>query len=201
MVTSTQPVSSVRQTGPVVDDTRFEGGSWENILRTYQSATDAQIAAGQAWYPEALRIGLELHEQGPAILAVLSPSTEWGVNVQAAQDVVATGWSKWQSGTNKHKALRLIAGVDPEDVLGGNKVIAFHKAILGDVESVTVDRHAFSVWLGYRASSKQAQVLGRIGAYDHVEEAYRKVASILGISPRELQATTWIVWRELHGLS
>ena len=201
MVTSAAQVAPVRQTGPVEDDTRFEGGSWEHILEVYRSATDAQVAAGRSWYPEALKIGTDLHAQGPAILAVLSPSTEWGVNVQAARDVVSSGWSKWQSGTNTHKAIKIIGGADPDDIARGNKVRAFWRAIKGDTESVTVDRHALSVFLGYQVSGKQAGVLSRKGAYAFVEAAYHKVAKIIGISPRDLQAITWVAWREQHGLN
>ena len=58
----------------------------------------------------------------------------------------ATGQTK----VNNNKALRILNGEHPLEVLGGLKVVPFYKAILnpeGDNPTV-VDRHASAVYMG-----------------------------------------------------
>lgn len=95
---------------------------------------------------------------------------------------------------NRAKAWRIACGEDPDTVLSGPKVRAFWANILGDVETVTVDVWAASAAEGVK--SKQAPVRRR---YQLLAESYRRTARRHGMSPRDVQAAVWTVYRRLHG--
>jgi hypothetical protein len=183
-----------------------------NILRVYRNATESELRAGHEWYSLAHEKAHALAgqysitlPQAVGVIAALSPSNPWPRNVKDAEAVlraVQTQQDEYRVtayGPNKRKAERIARGEDPLVVLGGPKVRSFYDNILNPAESeaVTVDGHAYSVWAGAR------HTLGRLGTvpeitprrYEAIAADYRRAADKLKVRPHELQATTWIAWR------
>ena len=170
-------------------------GSILNIIKTYNSATESELQEGKSWYRVANSTAIELHPQGAAIIAALSPRKDWDSNVQAAIELVNTGRTTATLPINKHKAIRIINGEDPLKVLRGNKVLAFHRALAGDITSVVIDRHAHRVYKGDKVTKVERRGLDRIGAYDFIADAYKRASNILGVPAQIVQSVTWVVVR------
>jgi hypothetical protein len=163
-----------------------------------------------------------------AVIAVLSPSTPWQRNVELARQAytmaaqgathdeiaapVGTPGRLPTMGNAASKAAALVLGADPASVVTGPKVTPFWQRIAEAATgatgpgSVVVDRHAFDVAVGEVTSDRiRGTFLGRKGGHHTVAMAYVRAASVLrrtgeapGITPSELQAVTWIVWRREH---
>ena len=175
-----------------------------NIIRVYLAATAQHVAEGLTWYRDAHKLACELDPDNPSraagVIAALSPRESWTRNVYLATLLYERG-GDLQDGTlssNLDKARRIYAGEDPLDVLGGAKVRAFFTLINNpdDAETVCVDRHAFDVAVGRKTDDKARQVLGRKGMYERFARAYRRAAEVLGVTPAQVQAVTWVAWRE-----
>lgn len=187
-----------------------------NLLDLLDSVTDAEWASGLVWYSDradqvcsdivsAARAGGRsiTRRQAAGILASLSPSVSWDINVDGAVELAVTGEPfSYQSADNNRKALAILDGADPADVLGGRKVRSFFANILNPATSgaVTIDRHALSILFGKSLSERELKVLGRIGVYSAAAGIYRAVARIYGVRPCQLQAISWVAWRRLKGL-
>ena len=104
-------------------------------------------------------------------------------------------------GKNKGKAIAILKGALPLDVLGGSKVRAFYLCIIGH-DSVCVDGHAYSIWLGHRvATSATPKISEKL--YEKISQDYRVAAQQINLitgeeyTPAQVQAVTWVVWRNL----
>lgn len=184
-------------------------GSWVNIDDCLNRASSAVVDRGTEWYPtahsEAINIGnlagyggdigLRL---GAGIISALSPKTDWDRNVLYAKEIVRFGYAPRQTEANNTKALRILEGEEPLNVLGGMKVIPFFNAIVSprDVNAVPViDRHAGSVYVGKSLSDKQLSKLSNVGVMGRIQGAYRKVAGKEGLHVHCVQGITWVQWR------
>lgn len=190
-----------------------------NITAAYRAASEQDRQDGREWYGRARVLAEELDprdiERAAAVIAVLSPRMHWHKNVELARyayrhqcedgmaclDVLAD-WPGLKS--NGRKALGILAGADPEDVVSGPKVRAFWRTICDPIDprAVVVDRHALDVACGRVLDDEtRGRILGRAGAYDTVCDLYRRAARILSkeygvsLSPAVVQATTWVYWR------
>jgi hypothetical protein len=175
-----------------------------NILNVLNQATDAEIEAGRNWYREANELAWNLSTHGdvssPAgVIAALSPRMPWGRNKELAVRAFADGHASGTLGNSVRAANRILAGEDPLDVLKGDKVRSFYLNILGDTDAVTVDRHALEVYLGKRFADKDRPSVGK-RLYREASDAYRTAAAEAArpLTPRDLQAITWLVWRRIH---
>jgi hypothetical protein len=187
----------------------------ENILSKYGEATPEDLARGRDWYATAHHIATRLGggdvHKGAGIIAALSPQKDWDINLEGAHHIVRTG-TPWRHTTsdNNRKALRILSGEHPNDVLNtpaGHKVYSFYRNIvhLNDPNVVTIDKHAHDIAMGippgYRQASKIDMGLGERKRYDHFVQAY---ASATHKSDEELpstmQAITWVTQRRQKGL-
>jgi hypothetical protein len=159
-------------------------------------------------------------ERAVAVIAVLSPRLSWTKNVELARwiyaevhtattNYMASAWTKSVLDrfpglkANGKKALSILIGIDPADVVSGPKVTAFFHAIANpnDPRGIVIDRHAFDVAVGRVMDDRtRGVVLGRKGAYEQFVRAYVRAAEALqnefpGITPAEVQAITWVAWR------
>jgi hypothetical protein len=154
--------------------------------------------------------GRKAYVVGAGVVAALSPSCEWDVNLRCAMALVRSRGlrssdddTRFQSRVNCGKGARILSGELPLDVLGGAKVRSFYVCILdpSDPTAVCVDRHAAAVAYGFTMSDKQMSravaVLASVDRYEAIAEAYRAVASARGLLPLEVQAVTWVAWRRL----
>lgn len=169
------------------------------LLRFYDRASAADLAAGLEWYDKAEREAIALAagtdltpNQTAGIIAALSPRIQWQANLDAAAKMVEAA----QKGkpepivaglkANRAKAWKIANGADPADVLGGPKVTAFYANISGDHEAVTVD-----VWTARAAEGKDNPNAPKGKRYERIADAYRRAAAARSVSPRTMQATVW----------
>lgn len=191
-----------------------------SILAVFLQSTPDDRAEGAYWYARAQAVASDIAysycdndlKKAAGVIAALSPNNRWNRNVKDAENlakVFAVGGDvdslKVSTfGKNKEKAIAILKGADPLDVLGGLKVRAFYQCILGE-DSVCVDGHAYSIWLGERVpTTKTPKISEKL--YNQIAADYRLAAKqinqILGIvcTASQVQAITWIVWRKLfHG--
>jgi hypothetical protein len=182
----------------------YFSGSVQNILDIYGKATSRQLADGANWYHRGHEIAHVIGSgdvaKGAGILAALSPRLDWDINIAAAHSLVSDGWSKWQTRANNIKALRILAGESPLDVLGGKKVRAFYSAILNPIDPFAVaviDRHAVAVYCGQSQTDRELVKLQNKGETEAIQEAYQEAASLAGVHVHVVQGVTWVTWREI----
>ena len=199
--------------------TLIDSPSVTNILAVYNAATAEDLREGLAWYQTAhdwcrVQAGSRreyLIARNAGIVAALSPLNGWENNKRKAAEVISKRGRitvvKGQPngiglGANVAKAIAIYNGADPLDVLSGDKVRAFYRTILhpqGDIDPV-IDRHAFDIAVGERTDEKRRGILSRKGVYSEFAHAYREAAKVAGIGSAQMQAVTWIAWRNIHGI-
>lgn len=183
-----------------------------NVLSVYFSASADNLRKGLSWYLDANSFARQSAEefgftveQTTGVIAALSPMMKWGPN--KAQALVA-----FQHGTamglgldpNCVKATRIMNGEgEPLSILGGNKVRAFYSTILDPhgFSIPVIDRHAFDIAVGEVTSEKARGALSRKGMYDAFGAVYVDAAKVAGIGAPQMQAITWMQWREDKGVT
>jgi hypothetical protein len=188
------------------------------ILAVFFTATDFEVISGAQWYETAqnaaatiaARYGVKA-DTVAGVIAALSPNNKWERNLRDADALISAytlgGLSdalEVKTSTynkNKLKALAILEGAAPLEVLGGLKVRAFYSCIIG-ADDVCVDGHAYAIWRGERISTSStpkisAKLYGSIAA-DYVK-ATATINSVMGASyrPYQVQAITWLVWRRM----
>lgn len=195
-----------------------------NVLSVYNNATADNMRVGLAWYLDAHNLCVSLAgnrgQFGHAtrvrriagIIAALSPMNGWENNKRKAIKLInQNGHVEWGEdgsngislGTNVRKAQAIYFGADPDEILNGDKVTAFFRTILdptGDIDPV-IDRHAFDIAVGERTNDKRRGRLSNVGVYGEFADVYREAARIAGIGSAQIQAITWIAWREIHDVA
>lgn len=179
--------------------------SVSNVLAVYNGASAHNMREGLSWYLDAhnyanlLSMTYDITPTAAAgIIAALSPMNGWENNKNKAAQLIrqdnGEGCGLYR---NVAKALRILRGENPLDVLGGDKVRAFFQTILdptGDIDPV-IDRHAFDIAVGERTCEKRRSILSRKGVYAAFADVYREAAIIAGIGSAQMQAVTWVEWR------
>lgn len=187
----------------------------ENVINEYLRASDNAIAEGMEWYNDAHQfartIGGRHFHRAAGVIAALSPMNVWSNNKRKAALLYAQDGNVEFAPDNSNgiglrrnveKAIAIYNGEDAFDVLGGDKVRSFFLTILdpsGDYPPV-IDRHAFDIAIGRRTNDDAKGVLKRKGEYERFADTYRDGARLIGCSPSQLQAITWVSWRERHGI-
>lgn len=169
------------------------------ILAYYDAASAADLAAGLDWYARAEREACALAAGTPlspyqcaGVIAALSPRVTWATNLAAAAAMVSAAARDLPEpvvaglSANRTKAWRIAHGEDPDTVLGGPKVRAFHANITGDHDAVTVD-----VWAARAAEGHRDERAPTGRRYAAIADAYREAAARRGVAPRTMQATVW----------
>lgn len=172
------------------------------IVRTFDRATSADVESGARWYDDAGLLAKDLGrssghglQHAAAVIAHLSPRTSWSRNVATAIALLAYGPEEARDmGAMSALVDRAMASLDYADAFesfgpAARKTASFARNIAGDREAVTVD-----VWAA-RVAGVDETLLGRVGIYDAVADAYREAARRRSVDPATMQATTWIVQR------
>ena len=176
------------------------------------SADEKEKESGLYWYAEALRQCRSLSEKFnipvPAVVgtvAALSPGRNWEKNLYDAEtflndfarglrarDLPLVGSYGWR---NVEKAERICLGQAPQEALGGDKVQSFFYNIMYPTNEtvVTIDRHAASVACGMKLGEKDLKISSSV--YARIAEAYLTVAAERQLLGQQVQAITWVVWR------
>lgn len=170
-------------------------------------ASVEDVVVGAAWYRKAsdiaCRIAKHFHiskRKACGVVAALSPGCTWEQSLYDAVNVCQSrGWVKVSTyKDNLIKALKILHGEDPEEILGGLKTFCFFHNIMNPETStlVTVDRHAIRIAAGTRKlSDRRMSRLSDTAGYHKIAEAYRSVADAVGLTPPEIQAITWVAFR------
>jgi len=178
-----------------------------NIINAYVNATEAQKLKGRQWYPVAHDLATLLADgdtrKGAGVIAALSANKSWSENTKIATRALGSGKATGHVRDALTKATRILNGADPTDVLPmGAKTGNFYRCILdpSDPEPVCVDRHAHDVAVG-KAYGDAERGLSAKGRYAALAQCYRDAAKMLGMTPSELQAITWVAQVEsLRGI-
>lgn len=186
----------------------------KNVLSVYRRANFSAFSEGMTWYDDAHNFAKALDpirfHRAAGVIAALSPMNKWDNNKRKAALFYAmngkVNWDGTKNGIglskNVEKAIAIYNGEDALDILGGDKVRAFYLTILdptGDHAPV-IDRHAFDIAVGKRTNDKIRGTLARKGMYDRFSDVYRNAALTVGIGASQLQAVTWMQWREENNI-
>jgi hypothetical protein len=170
-----------------------------NISDLYLDAVRLGEPASANWYRKAhddCKVIANLYELPLevfiGVVAALSPRMTWHYNIREAVRLIH-GMRIRAYGANRAKALRILNGEKPLDVLGGNKVRSFYVNILSrgeDDSRVTIDVWALRVALGKHLEGQTGYVTDK--QYHRLVSAYKDVAKKFGVLATELQAITWV---------
>lgn len=189
-----------------------------HILAVFFNANAAELQHGSRWYPDALAAcetiaasySLPINTVA-GVVAALSPNNRWHRNIIDADNLCRLytlgGYDDAQQckvstfNGNKAKALQILSGLPPLDVLGGLKVRAFYNCIMGH-DAVCIDGHAFAIWKGERIpTTKTPKISAKL--YASIVADYRHAAdtinAVMGTSysAAQIQAITWTVWHRI----
>ena len=191
-------------------------GSYLNILALPMTAES--VVQGQNWYEEANKIAytvgrlagyrrqVDCVKVGAGIISDLSPTIEWGQNVNIAILLVTSKGEVKQTYQRQHdKAVAIMNGADPEKVLGtrATKTKAFYRAIVdpyNDYSEPVIDRHAVAVYMGRAVSERELRALESTKVYNRIAKAYMRASKAIRINHHMLQAQTWTQWRTSKGV-
>jgi len=194
----------------------------QSITAVYNLATVSDRNQGLNWYARALTFAVQLSDIYDietttivAVIASLSPRNRWERNMQDAElmvKVCANGGTfedlmqlkVCTFKTGKAKAAAILANkisdrADLLAILKGPKLCEFFNCILGDVDDVCIDGHAYSIWVGDRITLANVPSIGK-KLRETIKSDYQQAAKNLGLKSHELQAITWVCWKRLHGV-
>lgn len=183
-----------------------------NVMQAMRDADGRTVVDGSQWYTRgrqtildkiAKPLGLK-PDVACGMAAALSPACSWPTCLADTWAVVNQRWRATVStyGDNKFKALLILNGADPAEVLGEHKVFCFWDNLMNPRTSrrVTVDRHAWRVAFGRDLGPEVINKASKTaGAYARASDAYSEVADSLGLLPLEVQAITWLGFKEKVG--
>lgn len=144
------------------------------------------------WYRQSRRTARALARRhgvtlscSAGVIAALSPRIRWATNVEGADHILGGGDTGPGFNTNVEKACRIRDGERPLSVLGGPKVTAFYRAIMGQQVAVV------DVWM-WRAMGLQPGDL----PYDVAAGILETAAVKVGLGVADFQA---LVWTQVRG--
>lgn len=186
--------------------------SVENILEVYKQATKQEVANGYKWYKNARLFCKDTAKKYSvsvdvviSVIAALSPANKWERNLidtitvleackegKGPDDVKVSTY-----GANKRKAFDIVQNQRPRLVKMSNKTAAFFDNIRYEKsEAVTVDRHAWRIFIGTKDTSQLPKSMTD-KQYAKIADAYREAAKALDMAPYVLQAVTWVAFKRM----
>jgi len=190
-----------------------------NIVSVYRDADKTQHAEGLLWYSDAQKAAHDIAARhgvavyiAVAVIAALSPNNKWSRNVTNADALIGAfirgdGVDSVKVSTYhkmKAKAWDILAARPDYDgakaMLKGQKITSFFMDIMGEF-NVTIDGHARNIAYGERVGLTDDRTNIGVREYRALQAAYEEAARRLGLMPYQLQAITWRVWRDRHGIT
>lgn len=194
----------------------------QSIAAVFNLASQADKNQGLNWYARALTFAVQLSDIYDietstivGVIAALSPRNRWERNMQDAESMVkvyAAGgdYSDLMKlkvctfSVGKQKAAAILTDkVSDRDallaILKGPKLCEFFNCILGDMDDVCIDGHAYSIWFGDRITLANVPSIGK-KLRQTIKADYQQAAKDLGLKSHELQAITWVCWKRIHGV-
>ncbi len=161
------------------------------LVAHYRDADEDTEQLGREWYKAARKVARDIARtndvtlsQAAGVLAAVSPRMRWHSNIDIARTLCEGKAVQGVFGNNLRKAERILAGERPLDVLGGDKVRAFYRAIMGDAQAVVLD-----VWMMRAAGWTKATLTSK--EYESLAAALLAAASREGVDPANFQAVVW----------
>ena len=189
-----------------------------NITSVYRDADETQHAEGLLWYDQATREAYHIamkHDVpvyiAVAVIAALSPNNKWARNLVNADALIGAfvngdGLLSVKVSTYnkmKQKAWDILVARPSYNgakaMLKGQKITSFFCDIMGEF-NVTIDGHARNIAYGERVSLTDDRSNIGVREYRALQAAYEEAARRVGLMPYQLQAITWRVWRDRHGI-
>jgi hypothetical protein len=189
-----------------------------NITSVFRDADCVQYNEGLAWYPDAQKAAHDIAVKYDvpvyivvAVIAALSPNNKWSRNVTNADALIGAfvngdGIDSVKVSTYhamKRKAWDILAARPDYDgakrMLKGQKITSFFMDIMGEF-NVTIDGHARNIAYGERVGLTDDRTNIGVREYRALQAAYEEAARRVGLMPYQLQAITWRVWRDRHGI-
>lgn len=190
-----------------------------NITAVYRDADATQHAEGLLWYSDAQKAAHDIAARHGiavylvvAVIAALSPNNKWSRNVTNAETLVdaflrGDGIDSVKVSTYnkmKQKAWDILAArpdyEGAKTMLKGQKITSFFMDIMGEF-NVTIDGHARNIAYGERVGLTDDRTNIGVREYRALQAAYEEAARRVGLMPYQLQAITWRVWRDRHGIT
>lgn len=158
------------------EDTRATGRAWYALARATVHAYAAEFGANPCTVA--------------GIIAALSPRQTWAQNLKMARACLARDAAGLRGlGDPIRKACAIRDGAQPLDILRGDKVRAFYRAICGESTAVVLD-----VWMLRAAGFTGAKPTPK--QYADIAEVLTRDALTAGEAPADFQA---IVWCQIRG--
>ena len=190
-----------------------------NIISVYRDADKTQHAEGLLWYSDAqkaahniaVKYGIAVYIV-VAVISALSPNNKWSRNVNNADMLIGAflrgdGIDAVKVSTYhkmKAKAWDILAARPDYDgakaMLKGQKITSFFMDIMGEF-NVTIDGHARNIAYAERVGLTDDRTNIGVREYRALQAAYEEAARRIGLMPYQLQAITWRVWRDRHGIT
>jgi len=189
-----------------------------NIVSVYRDADEIQHAEGLLWYSDAQKAAHNIAVKYDiavyivvAVIAALSPNNKWSRNIVNADALIGAfirgdGLLSVKVSTYnkmKQKAWDILAARPDYDgakaMLKGQKITSFFMDIMGEF-NVTIDGHARNIAYGERVGLTDDRTNIGVREYRALQSAYEEAARRVGLMPYQLQAITWRVWRDRHGI-
>ena len=189
-----------------------------NIVSVYRDADKTQHAEGLLWYSDAQKAAHDIAVKYDiavyivaAVIAALSPNNKWSRNLTNADALIGAfvngdGLLSVKVSTYhkmKQKAWDILVARPDYDgakaMLKGQKITSFFMDIMGEF-NVTIDGHARNIAYGERVGLTDDRTNIGKKEYRALQAAYEAAAERLGLMPYQLQAITWRVWRDRHGI-
>ena len=190
-----------------------------NITSVYRDADETQHAEGLLWYSDAQKAAHNIAVKydiavyiAVAVIAALSPNNKWSRNIVNADALIGAfirgdGLLSVKVSTYnkmKQKAWDILAARPDYDgakaMLKGQKITSFFMDIMGEF-NVTIDGHARNIAYGERVGLTDDRTNIGVREYRALQAAYEEAARRVGLMPYQLQAITWRVWRDRHGIT
>ena len=204
-----------REKIPVSKLNLFKNEGYHNILAILKKATKEEIDYWAFWYLHATRHIDELAKTydvpkpvAAAVTAVLSPNLSWKLNLLAAKRVMDNwkrkggdetypSWDKVPAyKTNVNKATKILETGDV-GIVKGPKVTVFFQSLLDPEKisnDVVLDGHAINIWRGEKRPLKN-MISPTKAERIAMNQDYRKVADLVGLTPQGVQAVSWYIWK------
>ena len=189
-----------------------------NIISVYRDADETQHAEGLLWYSDAQKAAhnIAVKYDVPvylvvAVIAALSPNNKWTRNIVNADALIGAfirGDGLLSVKVSTYHAMKrkawdiLVARPDYDGakaMLKGQKITSFFCDIMGEF-NVTIDGHARNIAYGERVGLTDDRSNIGVREYRALQAAYQEAARRVGLMPYQLQAITWRVWRDRHGI-
>jgi hypothetical protein len=170
---------------------RYGSDEERALVARYREADEDTEQLGVGWYRESRVIARRIARRtnvslstAAGVLAAVSPRMRWSSNVAVAEALCAGEPVTGVFRANLAKAERILGGAKPLSVLGGDKVRAFYRAIMGDPNAVVLD-----VWMMRAAGWEKGTLSSK--EYAQVAEALTAAAARVGLDPADFQAVVW----------